>query len=101
MKPIYAAVNGVMLSKKSQISSNVQEEGLTNEGGHNLHKQARDKRGIAESLHPYINSTRLIACEVGIFFQKNMATLKNMPISLLNSSPMGTFFLEITVHTRQ
>ena len=61
-----------MLSKKSQIllSSNVQEEGLTKEGRHNLHKQAHDKRGIAESLHPYINRTRLIACKVGIFFKK-------------------------------
>ena len=37
-------------------------------------------RGIAESLHPYINRNRLIACEVGIFFKRNMATLENIPL---------------------
>ena len=45
--PIYATVH--------QRSSTVQEEGLTNEGGHHLlllHNQAHDKRDIEES---YIN----------------------------------------------
>ena len=29
----------------------VKKVGLTNEGGHPLHKQAHDRRGIVESLH--------------------------------------------------
>ena len=32
-----------------------------------LHKQAHDKRGIAESLHAQITRARLTACEVGVF----------------------------------
>ena len=47
----YAMVHVVMLSKEQHT---VQEEGLANEGRHRLHKQAHDKRGIAESLHGYI-----------------------------------------------
>ena len=43
-----------MLSKKHHRSNNVQEEGLTNEGRHHLHKQARQK-DITESLYNYIN----------------------------------------------
>ena len=31
-----------------------------------LHKQAYDKRGIAESLHAYKTRARLIPCEVGV-----------------------------------
>ena len=44
----------------------MQEEGLTNEGAMLLHKQAHDKRDIAESLHAYINGARQTACEVGV-----------------------------------
>ena len=49
-------IHAVMLSKKHQRSSTVQEEGPTNEGRHHfhlllLHEQAYDKRGIGESLH--------------------------------------------------
>ena len=50
----------------------MQEDGLTNEGRHNillLHKQAEDKRGIAESLISYIRA-RLTACKVGILREK-------------------------------
>ena len=45
--PIYAAAPAVMLSKKHQRSTTVQEEGLTDEGRHLLCKQVHDKRGIA------------------------------------------------------
>jgi len=62
--PIYAIVHAVMLSKKHQRSSTVQEEGLTNEDRHHLHKQAHEK-SIAESLQAYINRARLTECEVG------------------------------------
>ena len=47
----------------------MQEEGLTNEGRHHLlllHKQAHDKRGIAESLRAQITRVKLTACEVGV-----------------------------------
>ena len=50
-----------MLSKKHWRSSTVQEEGLENEGKHHLlllHKQAHDKRGIAESLHVVIYNSQ-------------------------------------------
>ena len=56
------AVHAVMLGKKHRRSSTVQEEGLTDEGRHHLlslHKQAHDKRGIAESLHAQITRARL------------------------------------------
>ena len=55
--PTYAIIHAVMLSMKHLRSSTVQEE-LTNEGRHHLlllHKQVYVKRGIAESLHTYIN----------------------------------------------
>ena len=58
--PNCAAVDAVMLSKKQRRSSTVQEEGLTNESRHHLlllHKQARDKRDIAESLHAQITGS--------------------------------------------
>ena len=55
--PIYfCAVHAVMLHKKHQRSSTVQEEWLTNEGRYDLmllYKQAHDKRGITASLHAY------------------------------------------------
>ena len=60
----------VMLGRKHKRSSIVQEEELTNEGRHHLlllHKQAHDKRNIAESLYAHTNRARLTACEVGIF----------------------------------
>ena len=62
--PIYAIVHAVMSTKKHQRSCTVQEEGLTNEDRHHLHKQAHGK-SIAESLHAYINRARLTECEVG------------------------------------
>ena len=40
-------------------SNTAQEEGLTNEGKHNLHKQAHDERDIEESLLAYITTARL------------------------------------------
>ena len=46
------------------------EEGLTNEGRHNLlllYKQADDKRGIADSLHAYTTRARPTEFEVGVF----------------------------------
>ena len=52
--PIYAAVHAVMLSKKHQRSSTVGEEGLTNEGRHQLmllHKQVDEKRQITACIH--------------------------------------------------
>ena len=47
--------------------------GTNNEGRHHLlllHKQVHDKRGIAESLHAYINTAGLTAPEVGIFSEE-------------------------------
>ena len=74
--PIYAAVHAVMLSKKQQRNSTVQEEGLTNEGRHHLHKQVDDKRGIAESLQANTNGARQTACEMwgGHIFDRNITT---------------------------
>ena len=70
----------------------MQEEGLTNEGRHHLlllHKQAHDKSSIAELLH---NRARLTACEMGVIFERNMTTLKNIPTPSLRSPlPMGIF----------
>ena len=60
--PIYATVHAVMLSKKHQRSSTVQEEGLKNEGRQHLlllHDQAHDKRGIEKPLYVYINRAKL------------------------------------------
>ena len=56
----------------------MEEEGLTNEGRHQhlllLHKQAHDKRGIAESLQVYITSARLTVCGVGVISQLSKYT---------------------------
>ena len=41
-----------------------------------LHKQAHDKRGIAESLHAYITRAKLTVYEVGVFL-RNITTLEN------------------------
>ena len=75
-----------------------------------LHKQAHDKRSIAESLEAYINRARLSVCEVFFFFfLRNIATLEvhisisfqyfsreNIPPTppfeeLLSLLPMGVF----------
>ena len=70
----------------------MQEEGLTNEGRHDLlllHKQVHDKRSNAESLRAYIARARLTACEMGVFSREI-----SQPPSLwsyLGSSPMGVF----------
>ena len=40
-----------------------------------LHNQVHDKRSIAELLHVYINRALLAACEVGVFFKRNITTL--------------------------
>ena len=48
----------------------MQEEELTNEGRHQfllLHKQAHDKRNIAELLYAHTNRARLTGCDIGIF----------------------------------
>ena len=81
----------------------MQEEGLTNEGRHDLlllRKQAHDKRDIEEIVHVQITSTRLTACEVGVFSREISQLLKIHPSpsfrSHLSSSPMGVF-REITV----
>ena len=50
------------LCKKHRRSISVQEEGLMNKGRYHLlllHRQGHDKRGIAKSLHAYINRARL------------------------------------------
>jgi len=74
----------------------VQEERLTKEGRHNLHKQARDKRGIAESLHPYINRTRQIACEWA-YFSKEIWQLSKISLfeELLKFVTHGCIFERI------
>ena len=77
-----------MLSKNHQRSSTVQEEGLTNEGRHHwqlLHKQVHDKRGIAESLHAYINTAGLAASELGIFSEEISQLLRIHPSPSLRS----------------
>ena len=51
----------------------MQEKRLTNEGKHHfllLYKQARDKKGIEESMHVYINRARLTAWEWAYFQEK-------------------------------
>ena len=105
--PIYAAVHAVMLSKKHRRSSTTQEEGLTNEGRHNLlllHKQAHDKRGIAESLHAQITRARLTVCEVGVFSREISQLSKIHPppsfSSHLSSLPMGVFLRDYGTCTR-
>ena len=60
----------------------LQEEGLTNEVRNHLlllHKQAYDKKGIAELLHVYITRVRLTNCEVGILSIKMSQHLKIRP----------------------
>ena len=71
-----------MLSKKHQRSSTVQEERVANEGRHNLHKQAHDKKSNAEPLHVYINRARLTACKVGILSREILQLLKICPTPL-------------------
>ena len=66
----------------------MQEEGLTNEGRHHwllLHKQVHDKRGIAESLHAYINMAGLTAPEVGIFSEEISQLVRIYPSPSLRS----------------
>ena len=61
----------VIIKQEALNKQRCAREGLTNEGRHHsllLHKQAHDRRGIAELLHEYITRSRLTACEVGIFF---------------------------------
>ena len=48
-------------------------ERLTNKSRQHLlllHKQAHNKRSIAESLHAYITTARLTVCELGVFSDK-------------------------------
>ena len=51
-------MHAVMLGKKHQRISTVQEEGLTIEGRYLL-LLLQNKRGIEESLHAYIKRARL------------------------------------------
>ena len=47
--------------QKASMKKHCARGGLTNEGRHNLallHKQAHDKRGVAESMHVYITRDR-------------------------------------------
>ena len=44
-----------------------------------LHKQAHDKRDIAESLHVQITRARLTACEVGVISREISQLLKIWP----------------------
>ena len=104
--PICAVVHGVMLSKKHQRSSTLQEEGLINEGRHHLlllHKQVHYKRSIAELLHAYITRARQTACEVGIF-SREISQLSQIhpPPSLrshLSSSPMGVLSRDYSIYS--
>ena len=50
---LVTAVHAVMLNKNHRRSSIVQEEGLTKEGSHQLHKQVHEKKGTARWLHVY------------------------------------------------
>ena len=82
----------------------LQEEGLTNEVRHHLlllHKQAYDKKGIAESLHVYITRVRLTKCEVGILSIKMSQHLKIRPPLLWGAAYAHhpwAYFWEITVY---
>ena len=51
--PPYSVCHGTCGYVK-QEAAHCARGGLVNEGRHRLHKQAHDKRGIAESLHGYI-----------------------------------------------
>ena len=87
------------VSQTHQGSSTLQEEGLTNEGRHDLlwfHKQVLDKRGITELQHANTNTTRLTAYEVGIYL-KEISQLSKIPPPPLNSSPVAT--LRNVIHT--
>ena len=82
-----------------------QEEGLTNEARHNLlslHKQAHDKRGIAESLYVCITRARLTACEVDVFSTEISQLLKiSLPLtskSYYSSSPMGVLLRDYGIY---
>ena len=74
--------------------------GLANESRHHLlilHKQAHDKRGIAESIHAYISRTRgrPTAFDVGVFLRKNKTTNSlNMPTPIFEEQ------LKLTAHGR-
>ena len=95
---VYLCHNTCSYDKKQWKSNTVHEEGLANEGRHHLlllHKQALDKRGIAEPLHEYINRDRLYSCVWGgHIIKRNTINIENMPTPLLvelHSSPMGVF----------
>ena len=90
----------VTLSKKHRKSHTVQEEGLTNEGRHDLlllHKLAHDKRGVEEA---YKNRAGLSAGEVRIFctFSRgNITTLEIMPTPSSVNLPW-VYFTAIVIH---
>ena len=46
---------------------------------HKSHEQVHDKRGIAESLHVYINRARLTVCEVGLFSREGFISSELSP----------------------
>ena len=54
-----------------RLSFHCKRMDLTNDHLLLLHKQAHDKKGIAESLHVHTNRAWLIACEVGVFLREN------------------------------
>ena len=59
----------------------MQEEGLASDGRHHmllLHKQEHDKRGIAESLHVYINKARLTRVRWVYYVYINKARLTHV-----------------------
>ena len=88
---MYATVHLVKLIKKHWRSSIVQEEGLTNKGRHHLlllHKQAHDKRGIAELQHVYINRAKLIASWDGRIFE-----IQSLAVGIITPAPC--FYLPI------
>ena len=67
----------------------MQEEGLLNEGRHNLlllRNQAHDKRGIAESPHAQLTRARPTACEVGVFSREISQLSKLRPPPLLGAT---------------
>ena len=51
-----------------------------------LHKQAHDKRGIAESVHAQITRARLTVCEVGAFSSEISQLSKIRPHPLLGAT---------------
>ena len=80
---IFAKVHAVVLSKKHQRNSTVQEE-LTNDG---IHPQVHDKICIAETLHVYRNRAGPAMCEMSVFSREiSQLSKMRLPHSLRSLS---------------